>query len=218
MQRVLEPEVMDSEEEARDYEAMDHSAPNAAFVERLLALGARGRMLDVGTGPGHVPVLVCERSADARVVGVDLSRHMLARAEARRARSPHRERLSFAVADAKRLDFADASFDAVFSNTILHHIPDPRPFLAELARVLRPGGVLLVRDLFRPRDEDELARLVALHAAQASPAQRELFAASLRAALRPEELRAVADAAGLAHAELRVDSDRHQSLQIAASR
>jgi hypothetical protein len=55
MQRELEPEVMDTPEEASEYDAMDHTEANTAFVDRLIALGARGRMLDIGTGPGHIP-------------------------------------------------------------------------------------------------------------------------------------------------------------------
>ena len=140
LSRVLETEVMDTDEDANEYDAMDHTEANAAFVERLLELEARGRMLDIGTGPGHIPLLVCERVADAEVVGIDLAERMLAIAERHRKVSPHRERVSYRKADAKGLDFPDASFDAVFSNTILHHIPDPLPFLAEARRVLRPGG------------------------------------------------------------------------------
>lgn len=216
MERVLESEVMDTAEEADGYDAMDHSEPNAAFVARLVELGARGRMLDIGTGPGHIPLLVCERIADARVVGIDLARHMLAHAERHRRASPFAARIEFRFADAKGLDFGDASFDTVFSNTILHHIPDPRPFLAEAWRVLKPGGVLLVRDLYRPATPERALELVRLHAADASPYQQELFHASLKAALTQDELRAVARAAGLADAEIVIDTDRHMSIQIAA--
>lgn len=216
MQRVLEPEVMDTLEDALEYEAMDHSEPNAAFVARLLELGAGGRMLDVGTGPGTIPLLVCQRLPAAHVVGIDLARHMLERAEAARRTSDCADRLEFRLADAKGLDFAGASFDAVFSNTILHHIPEPLSFLSEAARVLRPGGTLLIRDLYRPADAAGADALVALHAGDATPYQRELLRASLCAALTPEELRTVADAAGLERARITIDSDRHMSLQLAA--
>jgi ubiquinone/menaquinone biosynthesis C-methylase UbiE len=195
---------------------MDHSGPNRALVERLHELGARGRMLDVGTGPGHLPLLVVAAIPGASVVGIDLSRHMLRHAERHRAASPHKERVSFALADAKGLDFPDASFDAVYSNTILHHIPDPRPFLAEAWRVLRPGGVLLIRDLFRPPDPERALELVRLYAAEETPYQQELFRASLHAALEPDELRVVAAEAGLQGVELTLDSDRHMSLQCRA--
>jgi ubiquinone/menaquinone biosynthesis C-methylase UbiE len=217
VERTLEPEVMDSAEEADAYDAMDHSGPNAAFVDRLLALGGRGRMLDIGTGPGHIPLLVCARLEGCSVVGVDLAASMLVHAERHRAASPHRDRVEYRLADGKRLPFADGEFDAVFSNTILHHIADPRPFLGEARRVLRSGGVLLVRDLRRPDSPAAADRLVDLHAGDASLRQQELFRASLHAALTPDELRAVADEAGLARAEVVIDTDRHMSLQLRAA-
>jgi ubiquinone/menaquinone biosynthesis C-methylase UbiE len=214
LDRVLEPEVMDTVEDAREYDAMDHREANAAFVDRLIELGAFGAVLDVGTGPGHIPLLLCERLPRAEVIGVDLSTYMLELAEEHRLASPNAARIEFRRADAKGLEFPDGSFDTVASNTILHHIPDPRPFLSEARRVLRPDGCLLIRDLYRPRDEAELERLVELHAAGATSYQRQLFAASLHAALTPAELREVAGQAGLADAEVVVDSDRHMSLQL----
>ena len=214
MQRVLEPEVMDTAQEAEEYDAMDHTEPNRGFVGRLVELGAGGEMLDVGCGPGHVALMVCEQIADARVLGVDLAQHMLDYAERHRAASPHADRVRFELADAKGMPYADGHFDAVYSNTILHHIPDPRPFLTELRRVLKPGGVLLVRDLFRPDAVERADELVALHAADANPNQQALFHASLCAAFTPDELRALADECGLADAELVVDTDRHMSLQL----
>ena len=217
MERTLEPELMDTPEEADGYDAMDHSGPNTAFVERLIELGARGRMLDIGTGPGHMPLLVCDRMADAQVVGIDLARHMLAHAERRLATSPHGARVEFQLADAKGLEFPDDSFDVVFSNTILHHIPDPRPFLREAHRVLRPGGVFLVRDLFRPADAARALELVQQYAAEETPYNQELFRASLHAALEPDELRAMARELRLDDLELVLDTDRHMSLQRRAT-
>jgi len=217
MDRILENEVMDSAAEAEEYDAMDHAEPNAAFVERLAELGARGRMLDLGTGPGSIPLLVCARIPDCTVLGVDLADSMLAIAEARLLASPFAERVEFRRADVKALPFEDASFDAVFSNTILHHIPEPADMLREARRVLAPGGALLIRDLYRPPSPERAGELVALHAADAGPRQRELFRASLGAALTCAELRILADGCGLAAAEIVLDSDRHMSLQIAAA-
>jgi ubiquinone/menaquinone biosynthesis C-methylase UbiE len=216
MQRVLEPEYMDTAEEADGYDAMDNSGPNAAFVERLVELGATGRMLDLGTGPGHIPLLVCDRLPSSTVVGLDAAEHMLRHARHHLESSPHRERVTFVRGDAKALRFEEGEFDAVYSNTILHHIPDPLPFLREARRVLRPGGVLLIRDLFRPETEELARELVALHAADETPQNRELLRASLCAAFTPDELRSVADEAGLSDAQISIDSDRHMSLQLAA--
>ena len=216
VQRTLEPEYMDTRREADEYESMDHAQPNAAFVQRAVELGARGRILDVGTGPGHVPVLLCRQLPQARVVAVDAARTMLDHARRKRADSPHAARIALVRADAKRLPFPAASFNGVVSNTILHHIPEPAELLRELARVAMPGAMVLVRDLFRPRTAERAKELTALHCQGQTELQRELFRASLHAALTPDELRACAHAAGLGSAELVVDSDRHVSLQRAA--
>lgn len=217
MERILEPEVMDDVAEADAYDAMDFSAPNGAVVERLAELGARGRMLDLGTGPGHIPLLVCERFPDATVVAIDLSPRMLEHAERRRAASPHASRIELRLGDAKGLPFDDASFDVVFSNTILHHVAEPLGMLREAARVLRPGGVLMIRDLYRPPTPERARELVALHAADMDPAQQDLFRASLEASLEPAELAALARDAGLGDAEVVIDSDRHMTLQRRAA-
>lgn len=214
MERVLEPEYMDTDEEADGYDAMDHSGPNQAFLDRLLELKAGGEVLDIGTGPGHLPLMVCAAIDDARVLGIDAASKMIAIAERHRLASEFADRIEYRIGDAKALELEDQSFDTVYSNTILHHIPDPIPFLSEAFRVLRPGGALLIRDLYRPDGPEDVAKLVEMHAADANPYQRELFRASLCAAFRPEELVDLATKAGIRGHEVVVDTDRHMSLQI----
>lgn len=216
MQRELEPEVMDSPDEAAEYDAMDHAAVNTAFVDRLIELRGHGRMLDIGAGPGRICLDACLRIPDSRVFGVDLSESMLAIARKHLASSGLGERVTFHIMDACDLSFEDDSFDTVFSNTILHHLPRPEQMLAEAWRVLRPGGVLLIRDLYRPENETRLDELVQLHAADATPRQRQLFRDSLKAALTPDELRALVDGIPLPGAQVVIDTDRHISIQQSA--
>lgn len=213
MERVLEPEVMDTVEDAEAYDAMDHSGANDAFITRLLELGVSGRVLDIGCGPGHIPLQLVTQKRELEVVGVDLSKSMLKIAEEHKAVCAHGDRVEFQVADAKGLDFPDDSFDTVCSNSILHHIPDPVPFLREAWRVLKPGGVFLIRDLFRPEDVASATVLVDMYAAEEADYARELFHASLCAAFTPDELVDLARAAGISGAEVVEDSDRHMSLQ-----
>src|SRR4051812_24889168 len=76
--RVLEPEVMDSAAEARDYDAMDHATVNRAFVADLLAAGRPGNpVLDVGAGTAQIPIELCRQLPGTHVVAIDLAEHML---------------------------------------------------------------------------------------------------------------------------------------------
>src|SRR5437899_13024575 len=76
--RVLEPEVMDSAEEARDYDAMDHTQVNQVFVADFLASwDGQGPVLDVGTGTAQIPIELCRHAPKAEIVAIDLATHML---------------------------------------------------------------------------------------------------------------------------------------------
>src|SRR5260370_6484555 len=77
--RILEPEVMDTTEEAHDYDAMDHSAVNRVFVADFLAVwDGRNPVLDVGTGTALIPIELCKTHPSAMVVAIDLAEQMLA--------------------------------------------------------------------------------------------------------------------------------------------
>lgn len=215
LDRIPEEEVMDDREEAAAYDAMDHAEPNKAFVQRLieLGIGSCATALDLGTGPGDIPVLLAGQVSGLQITAIDLAQTMLDIAETRVLEADLGERIELACMDVKSIDFPNDSFDAVFSNTILHHIPEPAQMLAEAARVLRPGGLLLIRDLYRPASLEQLNALVKQHATEAAPEQRKLFADSLHAALTPDELRAIANEQDLSDAEVVIDTDRHMSLQ-----
>jgi ubiquinone/menaquinone biosynthesis C-methylase UbiE len=212
--RVLEPEVMDSPEEARDYDAMDHGQVNRVFVADFLAAwDGRGPVLDVGTGTAQIPVELCRQHPAVAVVAIDRAEHMLAvgRDNVRRAGLDSRLRLQ--ACDAKQMPFAAASFGAVISNSIVHHIPEPARVLAEMVRVRAPGGLLFVRDLARPADDAAVRHLVHTYAGDANAHQRQMFEDSLRAALTVAEVRQLIAALGFDPATARMTSDRHWTWQ-----
>lgn len=207
--RVLEAEAMDSPAEALDYDRMDHSAVNRLFVDDFLATKPdTSRVLDLGTGTARIPIELCQRDPKAMVTAIDLSAAMLDLARANLALAGCFERVMLQWVDAKQLGLESGRFSSVISNSIVHHVPDPAGMFAEAWRVAAPGATLFFRDLLRPTDEAELARLVALYAAEANDSQRQLFADSLRAALSLEEVRQIVARLGI-EPEVRATSDRH---------
>ncbi len=117
-----------------------------ALAGRLIRPGAFDvtgckRILDAGCGNGRYSRFLLRRAdADAVLTAFDLSSRMLKRARAR-LKSP---RVSHVVADLTRLPYAGGTFDAVVCGWVLEHLPDPGPGLRELARVMAPGGKLLL--------------------------------------------------------------------------
>jgi ubiquinone/menaquinone biosynthesis C-methylase UbiE len=103
------------------------------------------RVLDVGTGPGRVPLAIATASPGLVVDGIDLAEEMID--HARRLTAHLGDRVSFAVADVARLPYPDASFDLVVSTLSQHHWRDVDGGLGELLRVLRPGGQIWIYDL-----------------------------------------------------------------------
>lgn len=208
--RVLETEAMDTAAEAADYDSMDHTEVNRRFVDDLLATGPPpGEVLDLGTGTAQIPIELARRHTAHRVLAVDLAEHMIALGNQNVQTAGLERVIRLEQIDAKRLPYLDGRFDVVMSNSIVHHIPEPRSVLAEAVRVLRPGGLVFVRDLLRPPDEATVRRLVATYAAGANDHQRQMFDDSLRAAFTLEEIRALVESVGFPENSVQQTSDRH---------
>ena len=123
----------------------------------LAAVGGRpGRLLDIGTGTGRL----LERLAPKleRGLGIDASRAMLALARSRLSK-PDLAHCAVRQADMYRLPLPDGAFDTVVLQMVLHYAEDPAAALAEAARVLRPGGLLLVVDLLQHGRTELMERL-----------------------------------------------------------
>ena len=107
------------------------------------------RILDVATGTAGVAIALA-RATGAHVVGVDLSQPMLERGRERVSAAGLDHRITLQEARAEELPFPPASFDAVSFTYLLRYVADPAATLAELARVLRPGGGMASLDFFVP--------------------------------------------------------------------
>ncbi len=210
LKRILEPEVMDTCEEARDYNAMDHSDVNRRFVDDFLQTGFSGtRILDLGTGTALIPVELCQRHDAVEILAVDAAGQMLALARRNVADAHLSSRIELRQVDAKQMDLADGMFDAVISNSIIHHIPRPLECLREAVRVTRPGGMLFFRDLLRPANEQQLKDLVATYSGTENAHAQQMFSESLHAALSLDEIRDLTGQLGFSPETVCQTSDRH---------
>jgi SAM-dependent methyltransferase len=119
------------------------AARDAAFLIPHLRSGMR--LIDVGSGPGSITLGLAEVVGPGDVVGVDIQPAQVAQAR-RLAADRRTTNVRFEAGDFYALPFPDRSFDAAFANGVLMHLAEPVRALAELRRVLRPGGVAAVRD------------------------------------------------------------------------
>ena len=197
LNRLVEHKLMKkvSYEEYRDAVREKYDGPQgallstASFLSGHLAMGDRmfrkrrfdlrgcKRILDVGSGAGQIAKhLLRYADHDASLTCFDLSFEMLRRARGRLKSSVPRH----VVADLTRLPFADGSFDTVTCGYVLEHLPDPRPGLIELSRVLVPGGRML---LFATEDSVSGA-----FTSRFGSAARSIAATSATCAKRPNSI------------------------------
>ena len=208
--RTLEPEVMDTPEEACDYDAMDHSEVNRIFVADFLQTSSpSGPVLDVGTGTAQIPIELCRQFPSVKVTAIDLAQHMLRVAEENVKAAALTSSITLQFCDAKQLPFEDHFFAASISNSIVHHIPEPTHVLREIVRVTAPGGVIFVRDLLRPISAEAVQALVQQHAGEANAHQQKMFGESLHAALTVEEMQEMVSELGFSPETVTQTTDRH---------
>jgi len=158
----------------------------------IAALPADASLLDVGTGPGQLPLELARRRHDLRIVGIDPSPDMIRQASDRISAAGLSDRVQAREAGAENLPFEDGSFDAVISNGVSNLSPQKDKVFAEAARVLRPGGRLAIADIVT---STQLPEGVTCDAA--------LWAACIGGAMQREKYVAAIEAAGLKVARIK---------------
>ena len=213
MKRIPEPEeLMDEAEQALAYAEADFSASNELFMDLFRALHPGpfdGTAVDLGCGPADIPLRFANAYPHSRLDAVDGAQAMLDLAAAAIAEQKLTTRISLHCKYLPALDLPAKHYDAVLSNSLLHHLNDPADLWLSIGHSARPGADILVMDLLRPETESNVDELVAVYARDAPEVLRTDFRNSLFAAYTLDEVRQQLADAGLDDLEVRQVSDRH---------
>jgi len=211
MERVLEPELMDDPEQAKAYAAADFSQENQGFVDRFREYFPDflvGHVLDLGCGPGDIPIRFARAFPTCRITGIDASAPMLQLAERAVQQAHLSERITFRCERFQDTVGANQA-DAGISNSLLHHVPNPLQFWNKLRRLVKPGSPVLVMDLLRPESPEEAQVIVDRYAAGESEILRRDFYNSLLAAFTEDEVTTQLARMNLTRLLIDLPDDRH---------
>lgn len=213
MERIPEPELMDGIEQALAYAEADFAAAHEQIVNqfaRVFPQGhAPGPVADLGCGPADFTVRFAHRHPECVIEGMDGAPQMLSlgRARLEQERLVERVRLMECVLPDPRLPAHH--YGTVLSNSLLHHLHDPRVLWDTIRSIGRSGACVFVADLMRSPSGQEAQALVDRYAGAEAPILRRDFLHSLFAAFTPEEVTQQLSAAGLEGLTVEVISDRH---------
>ncbi len=210
MKRILEPELMNDEQQSAAYARADFSQSNQWYVDQLMLEfpDYLEKVLDIGCGPADVPIRLAKALPDIRITAIDGSGPMAKLAQQAVQAAGLEERINPLQGYIPGLPLEEQSFDAVLCKDMLHHLPDPSVLWNETKRLARPGALVCVMDLYRPESEETARRIVEDVSPDEDPLLKLDFYNSLCAAFTIEEIEEQLKNAGLS---LRVEkvSERH---------
>jgi len=152
---------------------------------RMKQVSPGARVLEIGCGRGAGAQLLLEKFEPSALHLMDLDIEMIRKARRRLARYDRSRVFSF-VGDALQLPYRDQTFDALFGFGVLHHVPDWQGGLAEIARVLKPGGCYFFEELYPSLYQNYITRHILLH-----PTENRFKSEDWISALRQQSLRVI---------------------------
>jgi len=213
MERVTEPELMEEDEQARAYAEADFEEAHSRFIKLFqehFSDFTQGTVLDMGCGPGDITFRFARAHPRATVHGVDGSDAMLHYGRVALAQDPKlSRRVQFITGFLPGATLPQSSYDAVISNSLLHHLHDPSVMWNSVRTFAAKGAPIYVMDLMRPDSDREVERLVETYTGGEPEVLKRDFHASLKAAFTLPEVTDQLGHAGLSHLQVKPISDRH---------
>jgi 2-polyprenyl-3-methyl-5-hydroxy-6-metoxy-1,4-benzoquinol methylase len=211
MDRVLEPELMDDPMQAEAYARADFVEENQGFVDRFKEYFpefSQGKVLDLGCGPADIPIRFAKLYPTCQVIGIDASAPMIQLGEQAVKQSGLTDRITLRCERFEEVAGARI-VDAVISNSLLHHLPNPLQFWQKLRQLVKPGAPVLVMDLLRPESSEAAQAIVEQYAANEPDILRRDFYNSLLAAFTEDEIGSQLARMNLTRLLIDIPDDRH---------
>ncbi len=211
MERVLEPELMDNQEQALAYAKADFEEENQGFVNlfrQYFPDVTAGHVLDLGCGPADIPIRFVRAIPQCRVTGIDGSAAMIHLGEQAVRAAGLTDRITLRCDRIQNLAL-DEPADGGLSNSLLHHLANPLQFWFALKKLLKSGSPVLVMDLLRPESPEAAQAIVDQYAANESPLLRKDFYNSLLAAFTEDEVASQLAEMNMSRLLIDVPDDRH---------
>ncbi|HWG95915.1 MAG TPA: class I SAM-dependent methyltransferase [Nitrospira sp.] len=211
MDRVLEPELMDDRKQAEAYARADFAKENQGFVNRFKEYFpefAQGMVLDLGCGPADIPIRFAKLYPACQVIGIDASAPMIQLGEQAVKQADLTDRITLRCERYEEVAGARI-VDAVISNSLLHHLPNPLQFWQKLRQLVKPGAPVLVMDLLRSESPEAAQAIVDQYAANESDILRRDFYNSLLAAFTEDEIGSQLARMNLTRLLIDIPDDRH---------
>lgn len=213
MKRTPEPELMDTDAQAAAYAHADFEQPHNMYIqlfrETFSGKAVTGHVLDLGCGPADITIRFARAFPDCTMDAVDGAGQMLKYGRIAVAAAGLAQRIRLIHGHLPGAALPHTAYDAVISNSLLHHLRDPLVLWHAVRAHAKTGAPVFIMDLMRPNSVDRARSLMEEYAGGEPDVLKQDFFNSLLAAYSVEEVRQQLAQTGLDHLNVQAVSDRH---------